>query len=53
MPTDIYHSQYTRDRHGEKITTEVTDTHEEHGNTEVNSETKAEVKHYEGDADGC
>lgn len=53
MPIDIYHSQYTKDRHGEKTTVDYTRTHSDVNGKDINSETRTETAHYKGDEDGC
>lgn len=53
MPTDIYHSEYIKNRNGKKEQVNYTRSHEDHDGKDINSETTTEVTHSKGDDDGC
>lgn len=42
MPKDIYHSQYIKDYHNRKVTTDYTREHNETKDRDVNKETYVE-----------
>lgn len=53
MPTDIYHSEYIKNRNGKRETVNYTRTHDDHNDKDINTETRTEVTHYKNDGDGC